>query len=324
MTQTTTIAGLMPEYYDRFLLDNLYPDLFLYQLGTKKRLARNFGKVIHFTRYFKGGGSGFAQPFSVTEGTPIGLSAISATQISATVRAFGSAIGVSDFVVMTAVSDVVKGAVFELSKSMALAIEEDLRTTLSGFGTLLPAKNTAKGSASLIATGSLIDSIDIMRASSELRQGNARTWPDGNYAAIIHPKTAFDLRNDGGASGAWLDTNKRTAGGVEQIYQGEVGKLYGVRMVESSSAKNFQGGAASLLKTSAGVSGFLTYVIGPGAFGVVELDGNTASVFVKQVGSAGTADPINQRGSIGVKSYFVGVGLEAARMKRISAGGRTL
>lgn len=41
MTQTSTsIATLIPAFYDRLLLDNLYPDLYLYQFGVKKSIPR--------------------------------------------------------------------------------------------------------------------------------------------------------------------------------------------------------------------------------------------------------------------------------------------
>jgi N4-gp56 family major capsid protein len=130
---------------------------------------------------------------------------------------------------------------------------------------------------------------------------------------------AFDIRNDT-STGGWIDVNKYASDQtVGQIYRGEVGRIGGVRVVESSNAKQVAGAPVS-----ANASGFLTLVIGPGAFGVVELDGAASNVFVKQVGSAGSSDPLNQKGSVGVKVYFAPVVLEATRMVRISSGGRSL
>lgn len=324
MTQTSTgIAALIPSYYDRLLLDNLYPDLYLYQFGVKKTIPRNFGKQITFTRYFKStGGSGHVIPFALTEGSPIGLSALSATTIAATISGFGSAIGVSDLIVMTAISDVVRGAVYELSKGMALKMERKTRQTISATGSLLPARNTAGTGSVTIATSSTIQGKDLYRAVAKLRQSDARTWPDGYFAAVAHPRVAFDIRNESATTspGAWVELNKyATNETVGMCYRGEVGRIGGARVVESSEAKQLFGAPIS---TSA--SGFLTMVIGPGAYGVVELDSMAASVYVHQVGSAGSADPINQRGSVGVKVYVAPVALEAARMVRISSGGRTL
>ena len=102
---TVLTATNVGEYYDRLLLDNLYPNMYLYQLGQKRRLPRGTGKVIHFTRYFKNTTGSFPIPFTITEGAPIGLSLLSSTMISATVAGLGTAVGVSDFIVMVGVSD---------------------------------------------------------------------------------------------------------------------------------------------------------------------------------------------------------------------------
>jgi N4-gp56 family major capsid protein len=320
---TATNAG---EFYDRLLLDNLYPNLYLYQLGQKRRLPRGTGKTIHFTRYYKNTAGSFALPYALTDGTPIGLSTLSTTMVSATVGGYGTAVGISDFIIMVGVSDIVKGAVFELSKAMALAIERQIRTTISASGTqLFAAGATALTGMSDCGTNSLINAADVMRAVANLRQDNARTFPDGLYATIVHPKVAFDLRNDAtDATTNWFDTQRSTTSGQQRLYNGEIGSLYGTRVVESSEAKQLLPTTASLYRISEQASGFVTTTIAPGAFGVVELDPATASVFVKQVGSAGTADAINQLGSVGVKAYFTSVVLESARMCRFATGGHTL
>jgi N4-gp56 family major capsid protein len=164
-----------------------------------------------------------------------------------------------------------------------------------------------------------------MRAVGKLRQVNARTYPDGFYATIMHPRVAFDLRQDATAATTnWFDINTGTAGGQNRLYHGELGTLYGTRVIESSNAKQLLPTTASLYRISEQASGFVTTTIAPGAFGVVELDGATASVFVKQVGSAGSADAINQLGSVGIKTYFATAELDANRSIRMASGGASL
>ena len=322
---TKVIASNVGEYYDRLLLDNLYPNMYLYQLGEKRKLPRGMGKTVHFTRYYKAA-HGFAVPYALSDGTPIGLSTLSTQQISATVGGYGTGVGISDFIVMVGVSDVAKGAVFELSKGMALAIERRIRTVISGAGTQIygaGAKATGTN-ASDIGTNSLINSIDLMRATATLRGANARTYPDGFFATIMHPRVAFDLRNDATAIVGWADINIQTSSGQDRVYHGEVGTLYGTRVIESSEAKQLLPTTASLYRISEQASGFVTTTIAPGAFGVVELDAATASVFIKQPGSAGSADAINQLGSVGVKAYFEAVELDSARHVRHASGGQSL
>ena len=47
---------------------------------------------------------------------------------------------------------------------------------------------------------------------------------------------------------------------------------------------------------------FGTLILGDGAYGVTEITGGGLEIIVKQKGSAGTADPLNQRSSVGWKA----------------------
>jgi N4-gp56 family major capsid protein len=300
------------------------PDLYLYQFGIKKQIPRNFGKQVTFTRYYKAssGGTMGVLPAALTEGTAISLSSLSATSITATISGYGTAIGVSDLIVMTGISDVVRGAVYELSKGAALKIDNKTRQVISATGQLYGARNSATTASASVNTLSTLQGRDIYRAAAKLRQSDARTWPDGYYAGVMHPRVALDVRSEASTTtpGAWIEVNKYASNEtVGMIYRGEVGRIGGVRVVESSNAKQLFGAPIS-----ASASGFMTMVIGPGAYGEVELDSMAASVYVHQVGSAGSADPINQRGSVGVKVYFAPVALEGARMVRLSSGGHSL
>ena len=54
---------------------------------------------------------------------------------------------------------------------------------------------------------------------------------NGKYIAIIHPSVTYDLRQ----SADWIDVHKYA--NPEEIYNGEIGELHGVRFVESDNAK---------------------------------------------------------------------------------------
>lgn len=83
---------------------------------------------------------------------------------------------------------------------------------------------------------------------------------------------------------------------TENMYNGELGKIAGVRFVETTEAKIFNGGGAS----SANV--YATLIIGDNAYGVTEVTGGGLRHIVKQLGSAGTADPLDQRATVGWKA----------------------
>lgn len=319
-TGSASLGSALAQYYDRLLLDNIYPDLFAYQFGEKRRLPRNMGKVANYTRISKAG-TGFPLPFQMTEGTPIGLSGLSATTKNVTISGYAAAVGLSDLVIMTAISDTVRNAVFELSKGAALKVERTIRgKILSGNG----AKLWASGlTSATLHTTTTIRAIDLAKGKGKLRQNNARPWPDGTFAAIMHPSPVYNLQSDT-ATGGWIDVNKyASTQTVDLIYRGEVGKAYGVRCVESAEAKQVTSAIGALF--SGASSGFITEIIAPGAYAVVELDGAAASVFVKQVGSSGSADPANQIGSVAAKLYFAPIDFDMSnRAVRLISGGRTL
>ena len=107
--------------------------------------------------------------------------------------------------------------------------------------------------------------------------------------AIIHPDVAYDLMRDD----EWIDVHKYSS--TSEIFDGEIGKLAGVRFVESTEAKIF---------TDAGVDSrdvYSTLVLGANAYGVTEITGGGLEHIVKQLGSGGSADPLNQRATAGWK-----------------------
>lgn len=58
---------------------------------------------------------------------------------------------------------------------------------------------------------------------------------NGKYIAIIHPSVTYDIRESKG----WLDAHEYAH--PEEIYNGEIGELHGVRFIESDNAKVYSG-----------------------------------------------------------------------------------
>ena len=100
--------------------------------------------------------------------------------------------------------------------------------------------------------------------------------------AIIGPDTMYDLQEDE----AFVKVSQYQD--KENIYTGEVGRLFGVRLVETTEAKIFEGAGAS------GADVASVIVLGQYAYGVTSLKGAKPRVIVKPAGSAGTADPLDQ------------------------------
>ncbi|MBO7318486.1 MAG: N4-gp56 family major capsid protein, partial [Clostridia bacterium] len=81
--------------------------------------------------------------------------------------------------------------------------------------------------------------------------------------------------------------------------EGEIGKVAGVRFVETSEAGIFKG---TDYNCPEGLAVFATLFLAEGAYGVTEVTGGGLQTIIKQLGSAGVADALNQRSSVGWKA----------------------
>ena len=120
----------------------------------------------------------------------------------------------------------------------------------------------------------------VMQVVAKLRAQNAPTI-NGKYVAIIHPYAAYDLMRDP----EWVSAHKYAD--PQKLFEGEIGELAGVRFVQTTEAKIYEGGI------------FATLFLGADAYGITEVSGGGLQTIVKQKGSAGTADPLDQRSSVG-------------------------
>ena len=76
---------------------------------------------------------------------------------------------------------------------------------------------------------------------------------------------------------------------------------------------NFRNYAAATVEFDPGVN----LILGDNAYGTTQLAGEGLQHIVKQLGSAGTSDPLNQRATVGWKANKVTVRLVEAFMVRI-------
>ena len=113
---------------------------------------------------------------------------------------------------------------------------------------------------------------------------------NGAYIGIINQDISFDLTEDD----EWKEMNKYTT--PELAFEGEIGMIAGVRFVETSEAKIFAKAGAS------GRDVYSTLILGANAYGVTEVEGGGLKTIVKQLGSGGTSDPLDQRATAGWKA----------------------
>ena len=302
-TNLTSSAGLTDEmktYYSDYLIDNAIPKLVHDQFGQKHPIPKNGGKTIEFRKYSP-------LPKLTTplqEGvTPNGQSLTMST-VEATVAQYGGYITLSDMLLFTAIDNNLVQATKLLGAQAGSTLDTITREVLNG-GTnvIFSGGKAARGD---LDASSLLTVDDIKKAVRLLKNQNAEQI-SGSWVGIIHPDIAYDLTNDP----AWKDV--KTYSDPSDIYEGEIGKIFGVRFVETTEAKIWAGAGAG------GRAVYSTLILGDNAYGVTEISGGGLEHIVKQLGSAGTADALNQRATAGWKATKVAERLVENYMVRIES-----
>ena len=292
-TQTTTQDGLSAEmktFYDMTLIDEASANLVHDQFGQKRPIPKNGGKTIEFRKF-----SPLAKATTpLTEGvTPSGNS-LTVTNITATVQQYGDFIVQSDVLELTALDNTILEATKLLGRQAGATLDTVVRNVLqAGTNVTYCPKLAADGTETAVTSRAGLDAtaqltVDVVnQVVAKPRAQNAPTI-NGKYVAIIHPYVAYDLMRDP----AWIDAHKYAQ--PENLYEGELGEIGGVRFVQSTEAKVYTGTGCPT-----GLAVFGSLFFGEGAYGVTEIEGGGLETIVKQKGSAGTADPLNQRSSVG-------------------------
>ena len=308
---TTGASGMSAEmktFYEKRLIDQAEPALVHDQFGDPYPIPANGGKNIEFRKY----DSLPKATTPLTEGvTPDGQT-MNVSTVTAEVRQYGGWVPITDTLQLTSIDNNILQATKIIASQAGRTLDTIVRDVLAGGTNVIyapkigedGAETAVTSRATLDATCQLTSDL-IARAATQLKAMNAD--PIGtSFVGIIHPYVAYDLRRDPD----WIDVHKYAQ--PDEIYNGEIGTLHGVRFVETSEAKIWKGTGCP-----AGLAVFSTLILGAHAYGSTEIEGGGLEHIVKQLGYGD--DPLNQRASVGWKAHKTAERLVEQYMVRIES-----
>ena len=130
-------------------------------------------------------------------------------------------------------------------------------------------------------------------------RNNIRPVAGKDYVWFIHPDQKYDLTNDP----RWESMHQYTD--PTPLFDGEIGRISGMRFVETSTVLITKDGAP--IPDAEDGSKYAVYhsiVLGADAVAELDLGDKGTQMIVKGLGSAGTADPLNQRATTGWKKHY--------------------
>ena len=280
MTTSSALSAGMQTYYNRELLRTFEPNLVHLQFGDEHRMPPHSGLVMNMRKLIPLE----TNTKALSEGDPGEM--LAETEVTVQLQQYGEYARCTDKLDLTHLDMDIMRRTKLFGDAGARSIDAVVREELAKCANVIYAGG--KASRAELTAADKLTSRELRKAVKTLKKNHAQTF-GGYFVAIIGPDTMYDLQEDE----AFVKVSQYQD--KENIYTGEVGRLFGVRLVETTEAKIFEGAGAS------GADVASVIVLGQYAYGVTSLKGAKPRVIVKPAGSAGTADPLDQISTVGWK-----------------------
>lgn len=282
MTTSSALSAGMQTYYNRELLRTFEPNLVHLQFGDEHRMPPHSGLVMNMRKLIPLE----TNTKALSEGDPGESVMLAETEVTVQLQQYGEYARCTDKLDLTHLDMDIMRRTKLFGDAGARSIDAVVREELAKCANVIYAGG--KASRAELTAADKLTSRELRKAVKTLKKNHAQTF-GGYFVAIIGPDTMYDLQEDE----AFVKVSQYQD--KENIYTGEVGRLFGVRLVETTEAKIFEGAGAS------GADVASVIVLGQYAYGVTSLKGAKPRVIVKSAGSAGTADPLDQISTVGWK-----------------------
>lgn len=282
MTTSSALSAGMQTYYNRELLRTFEPNLVHLQFGDEHRMPPHSGLVMNMRKLIPLE----TNTKALSEGDPGESVMLAETEVTVQLQQYGEYARCTDKLDLTHLDMDIMRRTKLFGDAGARSIDAVVREELAKCANVIYAGG--KASRAELTAADKLTSRELPKAVKTLKKNHAQTF-GGYFVAIIGPDTMYDLQEDE----AFVKVSQYQD--KENIYTGEVGRLFGVRLVETTEAKIFEGAGAS------GADVASVIVLGQYAYGVTSLKGAKPRVIVKPAGSAGTADPLDQISTVGWK-----------------------
>lgn len=331
-TTTNTLTNTISTYYDRVMLEVLDPTLRFYQFGIKKPLPVNQGKTVVWNLPYKLALGGLLTEATTSPASGTAGNALSTYKVSAIVKQWGGWTAISDFVDLTSITDVMKMAAERLGQQAAATIDrvivnecfvahvattggsphhivktsvqnEEYWSSVSGLSSVA-AGIPPTGPVAGVSSTNVMAVSDIRSCAYKLRKLGVPPYDGGDYVAIMPTEVCEDIAGDSTFTAFHQYVDK----GIEALYAGEIGRIYGVRIVETNNGIIARGSNSGGTASSVAYG---TVIMGKGFYGVTELDGGIKTYTTN---GADKSDVMNQVQTYSWKANFI------SKLLNVSAG----
>lgn len=221
----------------------------------------------------------------LSEGVTPSIEPLAMTYDEYGVNQIGRLVGITDRALAYSPFDLMAAAGEKIAVNAAQTIDAVIASTVQA----ITATTTNGHAAAALTTSDYLTAAQVRLMVAKLQTNGVPPFPDGYYVAITHPYAAYDLQGDA----AWVNVANYAAQG--NLLNGEIGRLYGVRFVETTVGtwvNNTGGGAA--------VPVYSTLFFGRDYFAMGDF-GSMEYFMVRPGGDH--SDPLAQKAEVGYKGW---------------------
>jgi N4-gp56 family major capsid protein len=298
---TGTLTQEAITYYEKkFLGRKEYESIF--EQGAQFRTApKNGGNTIVFTRH---------TPLAtvttyLTEGTNPAEVSMTAANVSAVLHEYGTTAKISRFLTLNGIDANNAEKIEVVGQNMRETLDELVRNEL--FTGATAAYTGGKSALSALSASDVITVKDIQKVVRTLKKNKARRLTDGvaPWMGKLSPDTSFDLQNDT----TWINADIYGNAG-SKLYRGELGKIAGVRLLESANPKT----------ESSTVTVYSNFFHGAEAFGVIDLDGDAPQLYIIPHTKIDSGNPAGRFSNVSWAASYVAKTLNADWLVNLKCG----
>jgi N4-gp56 family major capsid protein len=260
--QTTSgLSQEMSTYYEKVFLARAEYEYIYQQGGQMRTQPANEGKQVVFTRHTPLATATTA----LTEGTNPSEVNLTATNVSATLAEYGTTVRISRFLSETSIDANNKEKIEVVGQNMGETLDELTRNELFTGATVQFAG--AKAALTDLSASNVLSIAELRKAVRTLKNNKARRYQDkvASWMGKVSPYTSYDLTSDATFLSADIYSNK-----AEKLYNGELGTILSVRLIESPNVKS----------ESSTVTVYSNFIHGSDAFGTIDLEADKPQLFI--------------------------------------------
>lgn len=300
VTDTAQITPAVNAWFNKALLIRNKPRLIHSLFGDRESMPSGHGKTITWRRWAQLA----TKEAEITEGVVPDADLLSKQDLSATLAQYGGWTLITDVLEFTCENKILSQAVTELNDQMLRTEDVLIRNVLVSSASVTTASNgepevTCLNSDDVETIANNLQNVDARPIAPQINASvRVATQPvSAAYWALMNTALNRDLSRCVGYDPVKAYASQKT------VLESERGAIEEVRFLASSVAHK-EGDATAAFPSTAGTYYYIP-IVAKHAYGVVDLKKANAKLIIHPKGSAGSADPLNQRQTAGWKNMNV-------------------